>query len=78
MNFTVSFDLSQKVSSTLSLLLIVLLSILVAIFSLRAARDIVELGKEAPAFHLEKRSLGAEAENVEKSRTGNVEIPVSQ
>lgn len=76
MNFTVSFDLSQRVSSSLSLLLILLLSVLVALFSLRAAQDIVELGKDTPAFHIEKRSYDAEVLDLEKSRIENSEVAI--
>lgn len=78
MNFTVSFDLSQKVSSSLSLLLILLLSVLVALFSFRAAQDIVDLGKDAPAFHIEKRSYGAEVLDLDKSRMKNSEVVIPQ
>lgn len=76
MNFTVSFDLDQKVSSTLSLLLIALLSVLVAIFSLHAAQDIVKLGEDMPVFHIEKRSYGAEVLDFDKSQMENSEVAI--
>ncbi len=55
---TVSFELGQKVSSTLSILLILLLSVLVAIFALHAAQEIVDLATVSPIFHIEKRVGG--------------------
>lgn len=80
MNFTVSFELSQKVSSSLSLLLILLLSVMVAIFSLHAARDIIELGNTDPAFHLENRPHAVEAINAVSDSAGDdsVKAPVSK
>lgn len=78
MNFTVSFELSQKVSSSLSLLLILLLSVMVAIFSLHAARDIIiELGNTDPAFHLENRPHAVEAINAASDSAGDDSVKAS-
>jgi len=58
----VSFELGQKVSSTLSILLIFLLSTIVAIFTLHAAQEIIDLANVSPIFHIEKRAGGAAVE----------------
>jgi hypothetical protein len=55
---TVSFDLGQRVSSTLSILLILLLSVLVALLTLRAAQNIIDMAQTSSVFHIEKRSDG--------------------
>lgn len=53
---SVSFEFNQKISSTLSILLILLLSTLVALLVLRAAKSVIDTAESAPAFHLEKRT----------------------
>lgn len=57
---TVSFDLGQRVSSTLSILLVLLLSVLVALLTLRAAQNIIDMAEISPTFHIEKRAGGVE------------------
>lgn len=61
---SVSFELNQKISSTLSILLILLLSTLVALLVLRAARSVIDTAESAPAFHLEKRTGELETLNI--------------
>lgn len=53
---TISFELGQKVSSTLSILLILLLSVLVALLTLRAAQNVIDMTESSPVFHIEKRA----------------------
>ena len=60
----ISLEFNQKISSTLSLLLVLLLSTLVALLTVKAARDIIDVAQNAPAFHTEKRSGGSEILNV--------------
>ena len=59
---TISFELGQKVSSTLSILLILLLSVLVALLTLRAAQNVIDMTESSPVFHIEKRAGGAAME----------------
>ena len=59
---TISFELGQKVSSTLSILLILLLSVLVALLTLRAAQNVIGMTESSPVFHIEKRAGGAAME----------------
>lgn len=59
---TISFELGQKVSSTLSILLILLLSVLVALLTLRAAQNVIDVTESSPVFHIEKRAGGAAME----------------
>ncbi len=56
MRIVISFELGQKVSSTLSILLILLLSVLVALLTLRAARDIIDMAQTSPVFRIENRA----------------------
>ncbi len=56
MRIVISFELGQKVSSTLSILLILLLSVLVALLTLRAARDIIDMAQTSPVFRIENRT----------------------
>ena len=62
---TVSFELGQKVSSTLSILLILLFSVLVAILTLNAARNVIDSTDSSPVFHIEKR-VGADFVDVNR------------
>ncbi|QQS15937.1 MAG: hypothetical protein IPK84_01030 [Candidatus Moraniibacteriota bacterium] len=68
-HISVSFDLGQRVSSTLSILLILLLSVLVALLTLRAARDIVSMAETSPVFHIENRSNGNSDQDMMSSQS---------
>ena len=60
----ISLEFNQKISSTLSLLLVLLLSTLVALLTVKAARDIIGMAQNAPALHTERRVEGSEMLNV--------------
>lgn len=70
---TISFELGQKVSSTLSILLILLLSMLVALLTLHAAQNIIDMAQYSPAFHIENRvnSYSNQLDNPQSSLTGS-------
>ena len=52
---SVSLDLGQRVSSTLSILLILILSVSVAFLALRAAQNILDVSQLNPAFNVQNR-----------------------
>lgn len=52
---SVSLDLGQRVSSTLSILLILVLSVSVAFSAFRAAQNILDVSQSNPAFNVNNR-----------------------
>jgi hypothetical protein len=62
----ISLEFNQKISSTLSLLLVLLLSTLVALLTVKAAKDIIDMAQNAPAYHIEKRAGGGAAVDMMK------------
>lgn len=59
----VSIELNQRISSVLSILLILLLGTLVALLVLRAAHEVIILSETSPIYHIEKRP-GSDASGV--------------
>lgn len=55
MKISVSFDLGQRVSSVLSILLVLVMSVLVAVLTLNAAKNVLASAEGAAAFHVDKR-----------------------
>ncbi len=62
MRVAITFEINQKISSTLSILLVLLLSTLVALLTLKAARDIIDMAERSSIYHIEKRTGGVSAE----------------
>ncbi|MGB2791555.1 MAG: hypothetical protein WBC29_03305 [Candidatus Moraniibacteriota bacterium] len=69
---TISFELGQRISSTLSIVLILLLSVLVALLTLRTAQNIIDMAQYSPAFHIENRVNSAPDQlDTQSSLTGS-------
>lgn len=62
----ISLELGQKISSTLSILFILLLSILVALLALHTAQNIIDMAQTSPAFHIENRTGEGGADDMMK------------
>ena len=59
-----SFDLFQRVSSTLSILLIFLMSAVVAYLTLKAAENVIDTADTSAVFRVERRNYLLQEGNI--------------
>lgn len=60
-NTYVSFDSSRKISSSLSILLVLSFCVLIGFLALRSAENIIASTEDSPVFHMKNRSGGNDA-----------------